>query len=226
MMPAMAAPRRKTWIVWLALGVVGVLAVVPAVVVGIRTLAETVAAPSRSTPGTFEVTLDAGDHAIFEQIAAAGDSFSSAEDDTSLTPEMVSITAPAGKPVEVEASFGAGTITQGATVYRSTLTFEAPVSGRYAIEVRGEPGAILVTPSLAAAFGRVVPWLALAGLGVLAAFAGGIGLMVSPLRRTVSAPAEPAPVAPAAVPAGWYVDPGGSGRWRYWDGSWWTADPS
>jgi hypothetical protein len=44
-----------------------------------------------------------------------------------------------------------------------------------------------------------------------------------PTVPAASAPAASAPAAtPAAAPAGWYADPAGSGRWRWWDGQRWT----
>lgn len=36
-------------------------------------------------------------------------------------------------------------------------------------------------------------------------------------------PQHPQP-APAGVPPGWYADPYGSGRFRYWNGQQWTVD--
>ena len=39
---------------------------------------------------------------------------------------------------------------------------------------------------------------------------------------TAPAQAPVAPVAPAAVPAGWHPDPSGAGQLRYWDGTRWT----
>jgi len=179
----MASPRRRIWIPWLVLGVAGVLAVVPAMVVGVRVIADTLAAPSRSIPGTVQVTLEAGDHVIFERTSTAGSTYS-VEDDTTLTPKNVSITAPGSQPVTVRSSAASGTITQRSAVYRSALSFEAPEPGRYAVQVVSEPGAILITPSLGAAFGTVAPWLVGAALGALAALLGGIGFIVSLVRRS------------------------------------------
>ena len=234
MMPGMASRRSRIWIVWLALGFAGVLAVVPAVVAGVRAIASTLAAPSRTTPGTIQTTLRAGDHVILERISTAGESFAD-DEGTTLTPRMVSVTGPAGQVVPVRSSVFTGTITQGMSVYRSALSFEAPQAGRYAIEVGGEPGAVLVTPSLGEAFGQVVPWLVVAALGALAALVGGTGLVVSLIRGGArernrphgqAAPGGPVAAASTGAPAGWYLDPGGSGRWRYWDGASWSSEVS
>lgn len=56
-------------------------------------------------------------------------------------------------------------------------------------------------------------------------------------QRQVPVPPAPVPPAPAPpdplpaqvappAPAGWYVDPGQPDRWRYWDGTQWTAHHS
>jgi hypothetical protein len=43
-----------------------------------------------------------------------------------------------------------------------------------------------------------------------------------PQQQTATAPQQASMPAPAGPPPGWYADPGGSGKRRWWDGTNWT----
>lgn len=74
--------------------------------------------------------------------------------------------------------------------------------------------------------------MVVAGLAGLVALAGmlTVGLFIMPIAAVLFFLASPIPperhrpgAPPAPAPAGWYGDPGGSGGWRFWDGSAWTS---
>lgn len=60
-------------------------------------------------------------------------------------------------------------------------------------------------------------------IGILSSFMpGGAARTSLPnLARSVSVPAESAPPARSAAPAGWYPDPAGGPGQRFWDGEQW-----
>jgi len=60
-------------------------------------------------------------------------------------------------------------------------------------------------------------------IGILSSFmpGGAAPTSLPNLARSVSSPAETAPPASSAAPAGWYPDPAGGPGQRYWDGEQW-----
>jgi Protein of unknown function (DUF2510) len=111
--------------------------------------------------------------------------------------------------------------------YLAAASFTAPTAGAYTISVT-QPGlTVFVGPSLTSAAGKTA---AIAGLGGL----GGLLVLISLIWLIVRAFSKPKPAyqpyqgqyapaqAAAATPPGWYADPAGSGRQRYWDGQQWT----
>jgi hypothetical protein len=107
--------------------------------------------------------------------------------------------------------------------------------------VAGVGPQVIVAPSIASSLGNALAWLGAIALGALLAVIGLVLLIVGLVRgrrpavapSPASAPGSLAPPpaapsvavqapAPAATPQGWYGDPKGEARLRWWDGQQWT----
>jgi hypothetical protein len=122
--------------------------------------------------------------------------------------------------------------------YLGVVRFTADVPGSYHIQVNAPTRTdVVVERSLENEVTKALPWFGMTAAGGLIAIVGLVLLIVGIVRRRrpptpAYAPAgyagappsyvSPSPPPPASTPPGWYADPGGSGRNRWWDGTQWT----
>ena len=225
--------------------VLGVLLGIVGGVLVVRTaganVIETFTTPVRSTPVDVTLDLDEGTYVVYEATSRGrGDGFNStSSQDVTITPEDVLVVDAEGDPVVVEALSFDETIDRDNLSFTGAVRFTVDQAGPHQVQVEGAGQQVIVAPGIFGSFGRVVAWLGLIGLGALVGLVGLILLIVGILRGSksgqpkgappiaqVAAPIVPAP-APAPLPQpGWYDDPRGEARLRWWDGQQWTEHGS
>lgn len=205
----------------ITLVIAGVALAIPTFIAGLVPIVRAVRSPVRfDVPGRAGMHLERGEYMVYEDKgdSSIGNAFSQ-DDSVSITPNDVTVTEPGEEPVVVS---DRGSITETMTVggrrYVGAVRFTTPVAGEYVVAVTGTPaGRVLVAHPLASVARRSVGWFALAGIGAVLFVVGVVLLIVGAVRRGNSrVPAF------ATASAGWYPDPSGSRRWRYWDGIRWT----
>ncbi len=250
-LPATSKPRRA--LVWWGAGlmILGVLLAILGGALFIGTagskVIETFTAPVRATPADFTVDLDKGTQVVFELTGPRRGGT------VTITPSAVEVVSASGVAVPVEAMGLTETIDRNGERFTGVARFTVVEPGAHRITVLGNGQQIIVAPSIAGSVGRALAWLGLVGIGVLVAGIGLILLIVGFVRGRGPAvapvasggahvavadqwnapPAAPAPapdVVPVATPAvaapGWFPDPKGEARLRWWDGQQWTDNIS
>ncbi len=168
-----------------------------------------------------------------------------------ITPSAIEVVSASGASVPVQPMGLTETVDRNNESFTGAARFTVFEPGLHRIKVLGNGQQIIVAPSIAGSFGSAFAWLGLVAIGGLVAVIGLVLLIVGFARSRrpsgvavaaggVAAPVAdpwsvpgpvatpaPAPVAPplatqAAAPPGWFPDPKGEARLRWWDGGQWT----
>ena len=207
---------------------------------------ETFTTPVRVTPADLTLDLDEGTYVIYEATSpATGDGFGTTSGESvSISPSDVSVVNASGEQLAVEAQSVTETIDRDNLTFTGAVRFTVDKAGPHRVGVAGSGQQFIVAPSLFSSFGRVIAWLGLIAVGALVGLIGLVLLIAGLIRGSksgkpkVTAPMAPTPVVPAPAPApvppapvpmvqpGWYDDPRGEARLRWWDGQQWTEHAS
>ncbi len=227
-------PRLRTAIPVMVLGLV--LGITGAVALGVA-FWDVISGPRYLIPSTVVVRLDSGTHIVFEQTGTK-ESFGALNvsrfDAVSITPNQITVTAPDGTELAVRRSAHDESIDRNSDHYVAAVEFNAPDAGTYRLQFRTRPGRVVIQAPLGDVVRDNVGWIVAVGVGGLV-FIGGFVLLIvgiarrSSARRAANLQAAPdgyvphvPPPTPAEAPAGWFPDPHGLHRLRYWDGATWT----
>jgi hypothetical protein len=214
---------RKSLRLPVILVVVGLLVAVPAMAMLVLRSVRAVDAPSMAAPGAVRRHLSAGTWVVFEhtgtRTGAIGFTVTSIGS-PELQPGNVTVTAPDGTEVPVGFVETNQTITRGSSIYTGVLQFSVLTSGTYAVDLEGPQVQVIVTRSLNEALRGIVVLGAVVGIAGLVVLVGLVLLIVFAVRNNRIP--RYATLAPAITPPGWYSDPAGQARLRWWDGNRWT----
>lgn len=210
--------------------VAGVVVAVTGLVIGIRSIGETVDGYQRVSArsgGSIQLD-DAGSYRVFFEGAGADDGFGA--------PGVFSIIGPDGQEVLLESDFSSENYSVNGHSGRKIAKFRAPTAGRYQIRpVTNDGGPITGTLAIGKRGPTGSIFAILGGIfGGLALFVvGAVVLIVSGVRRSRSrqaARAYPGPGtgwgAPPTGPAGWAPPPAGAPGWPRPPDSAWAPPPA
>lgn len=242
--PQAKKPRRG--LIWWGAGlmVLGVLLGVAGGALFVRSagasLIETFTTPVRVTPVDVTLELDEGTYVIYEATSqghSAGPITTTEGGGVTIAPDDVTVLNGAGEELTIEGQRYDETVDRGDVTFTGAARFTVDDAGPHRIQVDGAGQQVLVAPGLVGSFGRAVAWMGIIGVGALLGIVGLLLLIIGLVRGSKSSTAKGAPAAPGAqvvpVPAvsapsaptiqpGWYDDPQGLARLRWWDGQQWT----
>ena len=216
--PKPPGPSARLSIILIVAGaLVGIAAFVVAIVPIVR-VAETkaIAVPTAGTT----LHLGTGSYMVYEHTGSPvfGDLSGGS---TTLGPGDITITSASGAPVPLAIPSASESITHNGRSYTGVARFSPPAAGDYTLRITAtSTDSVIVARPLTSLVARALGWFALSGLGGLTFVAGIVMLVVGIVRRGRAGNAYAFAV--PQTPAGWYGDPHGSGRLRYWDGTRWT----
>ena len=223
--------------------VVGVVLVVAGAALFVRSagasVIETFTAPIRVTPVDVTLDLDEGTYVIYEATARGQGLGPPPGSGVTISPSDVTVLDSSGAQVTVGDPRFDETIDRDNLTFTGAARFTVDDSGPHRLQVAGSGQQILVAPSLIGSFGQAVAWAGMIGLGLFVGLFGLVLLIIGLIRGSRSGPSQPAvptatlaqPIAQAAptpvvaaptVQPGWYDDPHGVARLRWWDGQQWT----
>jgi hypothetical protein len=205
--------------------VVGLVLAVPASAVLVSRVAGSLTSRSVATPTAFRRHLTTGTWVVFERTGTRtgfGGVTVTNDHSPELQPADVTVMAPDGGAVAVGFVGDNETITRGSAIYSGVLEFRATSSGDYVVTVTRPQLQVIVARSLRDQLRGFLGFFAAAVLGGLLTLTGLILVIVGAVRRG-RVPSRPAN---GYTPAGWYPDPSGQSRLRWWDGGRWTDHAS
>ena len=248
---ASTQPKARRPLVWWGLGllIVGVLLGVVGGTMFVGSAGADVirafTAPIRDTPLDATIDLDEGTYVIYEQtgMGRGNSPFPGGGGrGVTISPDAVTVLSPSGESLPVESTSFDETIDRNSSTFTGAVRFTVEDSGVHRVSVEGFGQQVIVAPSIVSSFGNALAWLAVVALGALLAVIGLVLLIVGLVRGrrpavtpspastpgSLAPPPAPAPpvavqpTAPQATPQGWYADPRGEARLRWWDGQQWT----
>jgi hypothetical protein len=210
--------------------IVGIVGALVGAATVVPPLFGTIFARAHDVPGTVHLELGPGRYTIFERTGTSrqyGPISTSRSRAPSVTAAQVHVTDSSGSPVPVEPACACETVERNGRTFWSVLEFRTPRRDDYTLSFRTAGGQVLVVRSLGDILGARVPWLVTGGIGGVVVLLGGVMLVVGTIRRGQQQRDPFATASNAGTPpAGWFADPTGAGRLRYWDGSRWTEHTS
>jgi hypothetical protein len=222
--PVAAKPPGPSLRLSLILLIAGVVIAIPALILGVLPIIRALDASEFRVPGTNVMNLGTGTYVVYERTGSAG--LGNAFDAVTVTlePKDVIVTDENGTRIETyRPSLYNDVLTQtnSNARYTGALRFKTTHAREYTIVVRtARPTTVIVARPFIDTVRRALVFFVVGGVGGIMALVGVVLLIVGSVRRsryrTAMAFAVP------MTPAGWYLDPSGSGRQRYWDGTRWT----